>query len=112
MVMLFAVGNSDAFVREIDVLKLAVEEVNLLQQFSHGTHDVGDVEIAGRDFMEHRREQEEVFFVHECDFGVETALKSFIQFQRAIHAAEPAAQNQDAWFHSNLPPRSRDKASS
>jgi hypothetical protein len=49
-----------AALMQIDLLHLAHEERNSLQEFSRGIDDIRQIEISGRDFMVHRCEQKEV----------------------------------------------------
>jgi Bacterial regulatory helix-turn-helix protein, lysR family len=66
------------------------------KHLSNRIDDVGQVQIAGRDLVQHRREEKEVFPVH---YGhVESRIAAFFKLQRGIKAAKSAAENQDASF--------------
>jgi hypothetical protein len=93
--MLLAMGDTHQFVGEIEIFYIAVKKLHATEKFSDGVNDVRDVEIAGGHLVEHRREQEEVFLVHQRDFGVQTSRERSFQLQRAIHPAKAAAKNDD-----------------
>ena len=64
-----------------------------------GIDDVGQIEIARRDLVQHRREEEEVVATDERHLEVREL--AFLEFQRGIKPAEAAAENENASFVSH-----------
>src|SRR5689334_7131068 len=83
---------------QINGLDITVKECDVAQQFADRADDIGDVEVARRDFMQHRSEQEKVIAVDEGDVQVGSPRQRMLEFEGGIHPAEPTPQNQDAWF--------------
>lgn len=89
-----AVGDDDAPVGQVNHLHVAIKELHA-PQLAHGIHDIGHVQIAGRHFVQHRREQEKVLAVDERDFHVRVTGQRLLQLQSGIQTAKPTAQNQN-----------------
>jgi hypothetical protein len=52
---------------DIDRFDVADEEVSLLEQLADRVYDVRRIEIAGGDFMQHRREQKKVIPIDQSN---------------------------------------------
>jgi hypothetical protein len=103
-----AVRHRDLSTPEVDARDVAVEKADLVQQLAHGVHDVGDVEVARRDLMQHGSEEKEVVFVDDGDLDVRVVPETAIELDRGVDATEPAADDQDPlalrdWHVSQMP---------
>jgi hypothetical protein len=58
---------------------------------AHGTHDVREIQIAGRDFVQHWSKQKEVVAIDERDFGIWIMSQSIVQVHRRVQSGETAA---------------------
>ena len=90
--------QSDSFMHEIDGFDVTMKKRHATQQLSDRANDIGDIEVARGDFVQHRGEEEIVVTVDEGDVQVGSPRKRSFEFQRGIHAAEPTAQNQNSWL--------------
>src|SRR5437870_3072407 len=61
---------------------------------------MGEVEIAGGDFMEHGREEDEVLAAYQCDFDIGARGDSFVEFESRVDSSGAPAENHDARFRS------------
>src|SRR5262245_34591061 len=93
VMMLRAVKNGYSFGSKIDALHIAIKEVHAFQHFAKGIHDIGEIQIACRNFMQHWSEEKKVFSIDECYFGVWIAGERFFQLQCSIEASETASKN-------------------
>jgi len=98
-VLVFGVGDAYCFIREVDAADLGMKEIDVPQHFANRVHYMGEIDIAGGHFVQHRGEEDEVFAVDESDFQVIAAGEDFVEFQGRIEAAESAAENENALFH-------------
>ena len=80
--------------REIDDFDIAMKERHAAQQLADRADDIGDIEVARRDFMQHRGEEEKVVAVDEGHVQVSASCQCVFEFQRDIHPAESTPQNQ------------------
>jgi hypothetical protein len=102
LVLRQAVANLDAASLDIDSDDLPAYEVASPKQRSNGTHDVRDVEIARRDLVQHRREQEEVVTIDERNFNGSVTRQQLLEAKGGIQAAEAGTQNGDTrWSNSH-----------
>src|SRR5438105_15292497 len=60
MMMIKSVRNRHQLPLKIDALNFAGKKVNPLQELSYRIHDVLEIKIAGRYFVQHRSEQKEI----------------------------------------------------
>src|SRR5262249_3860983 len=81
---------------DVDSLDSADEESRALQQPAQRAHDRREIEIARSDFVKHRREQEVVLPVHECDLDVRLTREDSLELARGGESAESAAEDDDA----------------
>src|SRR5678815_4429051 len=82
--------------RGIDGFDLSMKERHTMQELADRAHDIGDIEIARRDFVQHRGKEKKVVAIDESHVQVVSLCKRFFKLKRGIHAAEPPAQNQHA----------------
>ena len=94
VMMLLAVRDVNHLPLEIDTLHVAVKYPHPLQQLPHRADDMRYIEITCRDFMQHRREQEEVFAIHESHFDIGIFCEALFKIQGCIKATEAAAEDQ------------------
>ena len=93
-VMIETVRYDDRTLFHIDALDIAREKVDMAKHLAHRINDVGDIEIARCDLVQHRRKEKEVVAVYEryFDVGIFPALK----LQRGIKAGEATTENEHA----------------
>src|SRR6266704_2590603 len=87
-----AVRNRHALLFDIDLVYVAAKKIDVADHLADGIDDVGQVQIAGRDFVQHRREQKKVFTVYDRNFKARI-LPSF-KFERGVKSAEAAAEDE------------------
>ena len=90
-----AVRHDDGASREVDALDVAVEELHARQELADGIHDVGDVEVARGDLVQHRREEEKIVAAHDRHLHAAVAAEPPLQLERGVDAAEAAADDHD-----------------
>ena len=101
MMMFLAMRNLYDTLVQVDALDVTVKNADAFQQFSDGAHDMGDVEIARRDLVQHRRKEEEIFAIDECNLDVRIFRQSFFKIECRIKSAKAAAEYQYPFlFHS------------
>ena len=93
--------DRDAFVCDIDALHVADEKAHVPQHLADRVDDIGQIEIARRDLVQHRGEEEEVLATDKSHFEIRK-LK-LLKLQRGIKSAEAAAENEDASFVCHAP---------
>ena len=59
--------QADSLIHEVDGFDGPVEECHATQQLTDRADDIGDIEVARRDFVQHRGEAETVVAVDEGD---------------------------------------------
>ena len=89
------VGDRHRAGREVDLLDVPVEELHVRDELADRVDDVRDVEVARRDLVEHRREEEEVVPVDDRDVDVREAEEPLVELQGRVDAAEAAADDHD-----------------
>src|SRR6266571_8261468 len=90
------VRNGHPLAFEVDLVYVAAEEGHVTKHLSNGIDDVGQVQIARRDLVQHRSEEKEVLAVHNGH--VEPRIAAFFKLQCGIKAAKSTAENEDASF--------------
>ena len=95
---LVSMRQTDSFMHEIDGFDVSMKERHTTQQLADRADDIGDIEIARRDLVQHRGEEEKVIAIDESHVQVVSLRKRSFEFQRGIHAAKPATQNQHSWL--------------
>ena len=93
-VLVKPVADDDSARREVDRLDLPCEKADVAQQFPDRVDGVGQVEVAGGHFVQHGREQEEIFLADQRDF--EVGLATLLEFEGRVEAPEAAAEDEDA----------------
>ncbi|MCG3121357.1 MAG: hypothetical protein ALAOOOJD_04410 [bacterium] len=101
-----AVGDMNALVRQINLLHVAVKKAHAPEQLANRIDDVRHVKIAGRNFVQHRREKNKIFSIDESNFHLIMTGDGLVQMQGGIQTAKTAAQDDNFCFlvciHSNL----------
>src|SRR5215471_8316512 len=90
------VRDNDLFFVNVDLVHIAAEKVHAANHFADRIDDVGQIQIARRNFMQHWREQKKVLAIYDSD--LETWVPAFFKLQRRIQPAETAAENQNTRF--------------
>src|SRR5215469_7203931 len=83
---------------KIDRFDFSSEEIDSLQELSHGIDDIREIEITGCDLVQHRRKQKKVVAVHERDLYLGIACQRVIEVNRRLQPGETAAENQNPSF--------------
>jgi hypothetical protein len=66
----FGVPDANGFVGEVDALHVGVEEADVAEHFAEGVDDVGEVDVAGGDFVEHGSKENGIFTADEGDLDI------------------------------------------
>src|SRR6516164_6496025 len=90
-----AMKEVNAVGREVDRIDFAMEELYAPKKLSNRIDDMGDIQIARGDLMEHRREQKEILTVDQSDLYARPASKSFVKLDCRVQTGEAAAEDQD-----------------
>ena len=93
------VSHAHGLAGEIHRLHFSVKKIDVPQHFADGIHDVCEIDVAGRDLVQHWREENEVLPAHQRHLKIAAASGSFIQFEGRIQTAKSAAQYQNSLFH-------------
>ena len=64
MVMVEAVRDGHPFCLNIDGVHVTGKEIHPFQKLAYRIHDIAKIEVAGRHFVEHGREQKKVVAVN------------------------------------------------
>src|SRR5215468_7322913 len=98
------VRNNDCPLSQIDCLYISFEEIHLSEKLADRVHDICEIQIAGRDLMQHWSEQEEVLAIHERNFHIRMVCQPLLEFKRGIEAAKSATQDENTMLiaHGNL----------
>jgi hypothetical protein len=88
-----AMRHYDLLLLKIDVLDIAAEEIHVPNHLANRINDVRQIQIARRDLVQHRREEEKVLAIYDGHFKPRVA--SFLELKRGVQAAESAAENED-----------------
>src|SRR6516164_4496597 len=62
-----AMGNDDFFLVDTDLQDFTSKKPDMAKHLAHGIHDRGEVQVASRNFVKHRREQKKVIPIDEGD---------------------------------------------
>ena len=82
---------------KVDPLHLADVELGARQEMLQGADQIGEPDGSADDFREHGLEDEVVLLGDEDDLDVVASAESFLQRCRGEHAAESAAEDDDAF---------------
>src|SRR6516162_6162752 len=88
-------SDDDAVCRQVDRKNVAIKELNPFKKFAHRIDDVGDVEVACGNFVQHWSKQEEILTIDQGDLDVGIAGQLLFEFESGVDAAKSAAQNKD-----------------
>jgi hypothetical protein len=83
--------HDDSAPREIDVLHLSDEEHRTPYHPANRGHDVSQVQVARRDLVKHRREEDEVVVVDDRDLDRCPSRQRLLQLDGRVHPCEAAA---------------------
>src|SRR5215469_6158498 len=96
--MIEAMGNDDPLSFEINLVYFPRKEVHMAQHFADRIHNCGEIQIAGRDFVKHWREQKKVLTIDKRDFDRSIAGKFPLQFHGHCESGKTSAYNQYAFW--------------
>src|ERR1043166_3624308 len=97
--MIKAVGHGHELLVEIDGLDVTRKEIDLAQEFSYWVNDLSEVEVAGGDFVQHRRKEKEVVAIDNRDVDIRRVGERLFEVKRRVHTAETAAEDQNTFCH-------------
>src|SRR5215469_11802527 len=109
MMVVEAVRDGHDLPLKIDRFHFAGKEIDPLQKFSDGIDDIGEIEIAGGDFVQHRGKQKEVVTIYQRDFDIGIAGERVIEVHRRMQSGKTTAENQNPSFllqSHNISPKS------
>ena len=96
--VLVPMRQTDSSMHEINGFDLVMKERRPAQQLAHWADDIGDVQVARGDFVQHRSEEEKIVLIDERDVYVDSATQRPFEFECSIHPAESTAEYQHAGF--------------
>src|SRR2546422_10807758 len=99
LVIFLAVRDQNLLSLEVDLFYGSVEETHAAEQLPDRIDDVRRIEIAGGDFVQHRREEKKVVTVHQGHLDLRIACQAFFDLEGGVKSAEAAAQDQNPLFH-------------
>src|SRR6266567_7915136 len=91
-----AMRDNDLLFVDVDLVHVPAEEIYVPNHFADRINDVGQIQVARCDFVQHRSEQEKVLAINNRDF--ELRVSTSLELQRRIEPAETAAENEDTRF--------------
>jgi len=83
---------------KIDRFHFSREEIDSLEELSHGIDDICEIEITGCDFVQHRCKQKEVVAANEANLHCAVWRQQFLEINRSINSTETTAENDDSFF--------------
>src|SRR5215831_11552489 len=86
--------DNNLFFPGVDLVHVAAEKVHAANHFADRINDVGQIQIARRDFVQHWREQEKVLAIYDRHF--KPRIVALLEFQRSIKSAKAATENKHA----------------
>jgi hypothetical protein len=81
-------------------LYLCDQDPRVPQHLPQWLDDVGDRHVAARDFVKHRREENEILLRQQYDFDVQRAGELLLEVQSGVGTRETTAKNHDALLRS------------
>ena len=88
-----AVRNHHLLALDVDLVHVATEKIHAADHLANWINNVGQIQIARRDLMQHRSKEKKVLAINERDF--KARIIALLEFQRGIKSAEAAAENED-----------------
>src|SRR5207247_8598292 len=83
---------------QIDPIDLSDEDFDTAEQLAERIDNVRDLQIAGSDFVQHRREQEKIIPTDQANLHLGRARQQSLQVQRRIDAPKTSAEDDDLLF--------------
>src|SRR6516165_7337164 len=90
----FTVNDADRTAFQRNGFDLGTNEVNSRQEGSDRAHNRRNLQVAGGDFMKHRREEEEVLAIHERNFDAAGPRQALLKVERRVQPREAAPEDQ------------------
>src|ERR1700746_2188765 len=108
--MIVTMGNNDPLLFEINLVHFPSQEIHTAQHFADRIHNCREIQIAGRDFVKHWREQKKVLTIDKRDFDRRITGKFPLQFHGHREPGKTSAYNEyPLWcfvFHAPFLPAS------
>src|SRR5262245_33045752 len=92
-VVIEAMRNNDLLFLEVNLLHFAAEEIHAANHLANRINDIGQIQIARRDLVQHRSKEKKVLAINDRDF--KARIVALLEFQRGIKSAEATAENED-----------------
>jgi hypothetical protein len=89
-----AVRNHNLLALDVDLVHVATEKIHAADHLANWINDVGEIQIARRDLVQHRSKEKKVLAINDRDF--KARIIALLEFQRGIKSAEAAAENENA----------------
>ena len=87
---------------KIDILHVSLDDVDMAQNATDRVYDIARRKIAGRDFVQHRREENEILPRDQGYFDILPSRQMLVQIFRRIKSGESTAGNHNLCFlHGN-----------
>jgi hypothetical protein len=97
-VLVESMGDHNLAFAHVNRPNLSFEEVHMSQHLTDRVDDVGQIKVARRDLVKHRREQEEIVLTDQRDFKIK--IPTLFKLQRGVQAAKATAEDDDTiLFH-------------
>src|SRR5437899_2346718 len=102
MVMIRTVSYFDSLLVQVNPLHVTLKELNTFKELPDWIDDMCHVQVACGNLVQHRCEKEEIVVIDQRDFHVGIACNGALNFECGIEAAKTAAQNDNAFFHTEF----------
>ena len=94
LMMIKAMGDNDSPLLDIDLLDFPCKKVDTPQHLAGWIHNRREIEIAGRHFMKHGREQEKVLTIDEGNFDGRVPSEFLLQLHGDGEPGKAASKNE------------------
>jgi hypothetical protein len=83
--MIEPVGDNDAPLFDVDPIDLTSDEADTPQHLAGRIHDRREIQVAGRNFVQHGREQEKILPIHEGNLDMGVPAEFLLQLHGNCH---------------------------
>ena len=101
MMVITPVRNLDHLFLEVNAFHVTLKELYMFKKLADGIDDVRHVQVAGRDFVKHGREEKKVVVVHECNLDVRISSDRPFQLKSGVQTPKAAAENDNPFAHNS-----------
>src|SRR5262245_44808271 len=111
LALCYASSASDYSAGQINCAYIGFNNRHMTENAAERIHDVGRIKISGCDFVQHRREQNEVLATDQCHLYVRSPSESFVEVYRRVKPGEPTTSNDySGRFHAITTDRNASRA--